>query len=127
MLIEIYNSKTCKTYSSEQIIPGIIKHFKDNKRIYLRLLIITLIYVLNSNTAFADSAIDKKGKYIYKKIVNVGKWFIIGKGGFDIIQSASEGDTSSVKKKLFTYIFIYAALLILPWGLDQVDSVFNDM
>lgn len=80
-----------------------------------------------ASTASAATNIDAAGRSIYFKIVDIGKWFIISKGGFDTIKSMMQGDADSAKRNFFSYLIVYVVLLGLPWGFDTVEDVFKDM
>lgn len=77
--------------------------------------------------AASATGIDVAAEKIYKKLLNVGKWVIVIKGGIDIIQSALQEDVQSAKKKFLGYLMVYVVLWALPWGLKQVDLLFSDM
>lgn len=78
-------------------------------------------------TFAADSAIDRQAEKIYYKIVNIGKWFIVIKGAFDIIKNVTNGDFDSAKKSSLGYLLVYVILHALPWGFDQVDQAFKEL
>nr|WP_156736406.1 hypothetical protein [Mycobacterium sp. E3298] len=78
-------------------------------------------------TSSSSVGIDAGGRRIYSKLVNIGKWIIIVKGGFDTLMNMVKGDSESAKKSFFSYIIVYMVLLGLPFCLDQVDSVFSGL
>lgn len=78
-------------------------------------------------THAAGTGIDVAAEKIYRKLMNVGKWVIVIKGGIDTIQSAVNGDLQASKKNFLGYLFVYIILWALPWGLKQVDVMFADM
>lgn len=89
---------------------------------------ISLILLIGlPGTSHAATGIDAVADKLYKKLLNVGKWIIIMKGGIDTIQSAIQGDVQSAKKNFLGYLLVYVVLWALPWGLKQVDVVFADM
>lgn len=83
--------------------------------------------ILTGFDVSAASGIDEGMTKMYSKLLNVGKWFIIIKGGFDIINSMMMGDFHSVKRGALGYLLIYATLQALPWGMNQIDEVFSTM
>lgn len=97
-----------------------------NKKVYISIGV-TFGYaavasiLLDPSMAFAD--IDSKGHMIHRKIVSVGKWIIAGKGSIEIIQSALDGDYQSAKIKFIGYLISFAAMVFLPWCLDQVETL----
>lgn len=76
---------------------------------------------------YTVTGIDAAASQIYRKLLNVGKWVIIVKGGIDTIQSAISGDLQSAKRNFLSYLLVYVTLWALPWGLKQVDTMFADM
>lgn len=89
---------------------------------------ITMLLLIGlPGTSHAATGIDAVADKLYKKLLNVGKWIIVMKGGIDTIQSAIQGDVQSAKKNFLGYLLVYVVLWALPWGLKQVDVVFADM
>lgn len=84
-------------------------------------------FVMFTDVTFAASSIDTAANAIYRKLLNIGKWVIIIKGGIDTIQNAVQGDLQSAKKNFLGYLLVYVVLWALPWGLKQVDILFSDM
>lgn len=76
---------------------------------------------------FADSGIDKAARPIYDKLVSVGKWVIVCKGGMDTIKGVGSGDIDSAKKSFLSYLLIYLMLLGLPWAMDEVERLFSEV
>jgi hypothetical protein len=75
--------------------------------------------------AFASTGIEAGAQQLYSKLLSLGKWIIIFKGGFDIIKRMTDGDFDGAKKGFLSYLIVYIFLLGLPWAMDQVDSLFN--
>lgn len=100
-----------------------------NKETIIKVAGVTLILTLAlpQITHAAGTGIDVAASKIYRKLLNVGKWVIIVKGGVDTIQNVVQGDMHSAKKNFLGYMLVYTVLLALPWGLNQVDSMFSDM
>lgn len=107
----------------EKITKSVMK-----KETLIKVAGITLILLIGlPGTSHAATGIDAVADKLYKKLLNVGKWIIIMKGGIDTIQSAIQGDVQSAKKNFLGYLLVYVVLWALPWGLKQVDVVFADM
>lgn len=102
-------------------------HVRKYGAVYLQVILVTLVmmFVAPHSVFAAGSGLDEKGMTIYRKIIGLGKWVIIIKGGIDLIQTVSAGDFQTAKQHFMAYLLIYAALLALPWGLDQVDTAFS--
>jgi hypothetical protein len=111
---------------SATLLDRILDHLNKHKIAY-QVVGFTLIILTSSSTVFAATGIDAGGKAIYSKLVNIGKWVIIFKGGWDTIMNTVRGDFDSAKKSFMQYLLIYVVLLALPWSLDQVDSVFKGL
>lgn len=117
-------------YSSHTSIKEtLISHFEKHKIAY-RIIGTTIIIfasgILDQNV-LAATGIDAGGNRIYSKLVNLGKWVIIFKGGFDTIQNTLKGDMDMARKSFLQYLMIYVILLALPWSMRQVDTVFTDL
>lgn len=107
----------------------LVTHFEKHKIAY-RIIGTTIIIfasgILDQNV-LAATGIDAGGNRIYSKLVNIGKWVIIFKGGFDTIQNTLKGDMDMARKSFLQYLMIYVILLALPWSMRQVDTVFTDL
>lgn len=112
-----------------------VKKIKEIRkgRIYKVILVggLTLVMLHSGlgSSAFASGTIgiDKGAYEIYKKLLSVGKWIIIIKGGIDTINAMMAGDHGAAKKGFLTYLVVYLILNGLPWAMDQVDGLFNEM
>lgn len=115
--------------SSNSIKETILAHLKKHKITYR--IIGTTIIIFASGiidpSVYAATGIDAGGNRIYSKLVNLGKWVIIFKGGFDTIQNTLKGDLDMAKKSFLQYLMVYIVLLALPWSMRQVDTVFTDL
>lgn len=118
-----------------------IKEFMDrkpkikriSKNVYKIVLItgLTAIVFLSGfdivSAAGQTSSIDAAAAKIYEKLLVVGKWIIIIKGGIDTINNVVQGDVSGAKKNFLGYLIVYLILNGLPWAMDEVDKVFNQI
>jgi hypothetical protein len=100
-------------------------HFKSNRKMY-SIAGLSLVMVGIPDIAFASTGIDAGARKIYDKLLLVGKWIIIIKGGIDIITAITNGEVDLAKKRFLGYLIAYAALQALPWGMDQVDLLFKE-
>jgi hypothetical protein len=90
--------------------------------------ITALVLLCMPDTAFAaGSGIDDGASRIYKKVVNIGKWVIIIKGGIDCIQAVGNGDIQQAKKQGLGYLLIFGIMLGLPWALDEIEGLFDEV
>jgi hypothetical protein len=109
------------------------RHFKKYGTAY-KIAGVTVILLMSaiplgggSVTAFASSGIEAGAEKLYSKLLSVGKWIIIFKGGFDIIKNMASGDFDSAKKGFISYLVVYVFLFGLPWAMDEVDTIFKEL
>jgi hypothetical protein len=109
------------------------RHFKKYGTAY-RIAGVTVILLMSaiplgggSVTAFASSGIEIGAEKLYAKLLSVGKWVIIFKGGFDIIKNMASGDFDSAKKGFISYLVVYVFLFGLPWAMNEVDTIFKEL
>lgn len=95
------------------------------KRTMIRVAGITIVLLAIPHTAFAATGIDVGAERIYRKLINVGKWVIIVKGGIDTIKSVTEGDMQAAKKNFLGYLVTYGILWALPWGMKEIENLFQ--
>lgn len=105
------------------------QHMKKYGFVYKIVGSTIIIFVAGGGFDYAAAAtgIDSAARGLYKELIGIGKWVIVFKGGIDIIKSFGEGDFPAVKKQFFSYLMIYLLLLGLPYGLDKVDEVFQNV
>lgn len=123
MTVDQFLNRGCDT---DMVINRVVKHLNKHKIVY-QVVGFTLIIMASANVVHAATGIDAGGRHIYSKLVNIGKWIIIFKGGWDTIMNTVKGDFDSAKKSFMQYLLIYVVLLALPWSLDQVDGVFRGL
>lgn len=87
---------------------------------------ITFVILAGAHYA-ASTGIDIGADKIYKKLVNIGKWVIIVKGGIDTIKSVADGDLQGAKKNFLGYGVTYAVLWGLPWMMKEIENIFEGM
>ena len=85
---------------------------------------VAMAVLLIPSAVGAATGIDVGAQRMYAKIVSVGKWVIIIKGGIDCIQSALSGDFQSAKKQAFGYLMVFFIMLALPWGMNEIEAMF---
>ncbi|WP_211750079.1 hypothetical protein [Paenibacillus sp. Marseille-Q4541] len=116
--------------SEDEIKNTLVEHLNKYKIVY-RIIGTTIIIfasgIIDPSAFAAPNGIDIGGARIYEKLVGLGKWVIIFKGGWDTIQNTIKGDFDMAKRAFLQYLMVYIILLALPWSLKQVDTVFSDM
>ncbi|MGM0882576.1 MAG: hypothetical protein ACQEXQ_16235 [Bacillota bacterium] len=114
----------------------VVEHIERNKVAY-RIGATTLIVlfaggldIIAHAAAAVDpstASIDEGARKIYRKLISVGKWVIIIKGGFDTINSTVQGDFIQARKSFLAYLLVYIILLGLPWAFGQVEILFEGL
>jgi hypothetical protein len=102
------------------------RHFKKYGVVY-KAAGVTIILLASGGTALASSGIEIGAEKLYAKLLSVGKWVIIFKGGFDIIKNMASGDFDSAKKGFLSYLVVYIFLFGLPWAMNEVDTIFREL
>lgn len=107
-------------------------HFKKYRFIYRVVGSTILIMVVGGGLDFAFAAdgytnglIDREAKIVYKDLVDIGKWLIIGRGGWEVINCVLKQDVESAKKNFIGYLIAYALLLAFPHLMDKIDGIFD--
>lgn len=111
---------------AEKLSDKVERHFKKYGSFY-RIAGVTVIILLSGSHAFAASGIEVGASRLYDKLLIIGKWVIIFKGGFDTIKHMASGDFDGAKKGFFSYLLVYIFLFGLPWAMDEVDKIFKDL
>lgn len=114
-------------WQEETTIQKFIVHLERNKIKYRVIGMAIILFVGFESSAFASTGIDAGAKKLYTRIIGVGKWIIIIKGGMDVIKSSLDGDFMNSKTKVLGYVLTYALLWVLPWAFDEVEKLFSDM
>jgi hypothetical protein len=103
------------------------RHFKKYGTIY-KVAGITVILIAGFDASvFASSGIDTEARKLYIELVKIGKWVIIFKGAIDIIKSLGDGDNAAAKKTFITSLLTFLILLGLPYGMDKINEIFDNM
>lgn len=105
------------------------RYIDDNQSVLWQGAGYALVILLASagiDSVSASSGIDVKAEKMYMKLLSVGKWVIIGKGGIDTIKAVSQNDMQGAQKNFLQYLLIYALLMALPWGMGEVEAMFAD-
>jgi hypothetical protein len=122
-------------YNEKQLKIKRIKEIK-RKRMYqivfvsgaTIILISTGMNLLTPDAVFAADGFDginEKANFLYRKLLLVGKWIIIVKGGINTINHMIQEDFGAAKRGFLTYLVVYLILHSLPWAMGEVDNLFN--
>lgn len=114
-------------------IDKVVNHIEKNQLIY-KAAGLSLVMLFNgigmdgtvlAADGYTNGIIDKEASIIYKDLVDIGKWLIIGKGGWEVISSVLKSDFETAKKNFIGYLIAYVCLLGLPYAFDKVDTMFT--
>lgn len=119
-------------------VPASVKlkrHFDKYGFVYKVVGTTVILFVAGGGFDYAMAAphelkpidLETGAENLYYKLIDVGKWVIIFKGGIETIKSAGNGDLDTAKKSFFSHLLIYLFLLGLPYGFDQVDALFAEV
>lgn len=73
------------------------------------------------------SGLEEKASQLYTKLLRIGKWVIVFKGGFDTIKNLVNEDIAGAKKGFIGYLMIYLLLFALPWAMTEIDKIFQEL
>jgi hypothetical protein len=107
----------------------IVDHVERHKVVY-RIGALTLIVLLGGVdmvSAAAEGTIDENAGKLYYKLIGIGKWIILIKGGFDTLSATVQGDFPAARKSGLAYMLVYVILLGLPWAFNQIELLFNEV
>jgi hypothetical protein len=102
------------------------RHFRKYGTVY-KIAGVTVIFLLSGSSALAAGSIDVEARKLYIELVKIGKWVIIFKGAIDIIKALGDGDNASAKKTFITSLLTFLILLGLPYGMDKIGEIFNNI
>lgn len=116
-------------YDRESIIRKVQRHIGQNKSFYISVAGYSVFFLFCGidGSAMAASGIDHGMSQMYKKVLSVGKWILIIKGGIDVIQSVTTGEFEMARKRAIGYILSFLILLGLPWAFGEVERLFDDL
>jgi hydrogenase maturation factor len=103
------------------------RHFRKYGTVY-KIAGITVILLAGFDAStFASTGIDREARKLYIELVKIGKWVIIFKGAIDIIKALGDGDNASAKKTFITSLLTFLILLGLPYGMDKIGEIFDNI
>lgn len=126
MKTEVLSIKEFMNTRKEPFRVKVERHLNKYGSFY-RIAGVTVIILLSGSHALAAGGIEVGAEKLYGKLLSVGKWVIIFKGGFDTIKHMANGDFEGAKKGFFSYLLVYIFLFGLPWAMDEVDKIFKDL
>ncbi|WP_274362773.1 hypothetical protein [Paenibacillus thermotolerans] len=116
-------------WKQKTTIEVIVEHLDRHKVVYRVAGLTLTVFLTGADLSFAadGGGIDASAEKIYRKLLSIGKWVIVFKGGFDTINNLVQGDMTAARKNFLGYLLVYVILLGLPWCLEQVDIAFKDL
>jgi hypothetical protein len=103
------------------------RHFRKYGTVYKVAGVTVILLAGFDGSVFASSGIDAEARKLYIELVKIGKWVIIFKGAIDIIKSLGDGDNAAAKKTFITSLLTFLILLGLPYGMDKINEIFDNM
>ncbi|MHB1420763.1 MAG: hypothetical protein ACYCX4_14480 [Bacillota bacterium] len=102
-------------------------HFKRHGKTYLKIGVMTFTaFLMMHGTAFAgDGNLEATGMKLYRKVKAIGKWILLIKGATHVIEDCMQSDFKAARTHGIAYLLSYAVLVILPWGMNEVDNTFD--
>ncbi|MGF9711695.1 hypothetical protein [Paenibacillus naphthalenovorans] len=86
-----------------------------------------ILFACLPDSTFASTGIDVGAQRMYTKLLNIAKWVLVFKGGIDTVKSVADGDLPAAKRNFLGYFVTYGILVLLPWGMNEVDRLFAEM
>lgn len=100
------------------------KTFKKIGGLFTALVLTSAVYFNLDTTAYASNLTDKAEGFYFGTFMNIAKWVIVIKGGWDIIAKTLKEDFEGAKKSIVQYVVVFAVLMGLPWALEMVEEIF---
>lgn len=100
------------------------RNLKKAGGLFTSLALTSAIYFNLDTTVYASNLTDKAEGFYFGTFMNIAKWVIIIKGGWDIIAKTLKEDFEGAKKSIVQYLVVFAVLMGLPWALEMVEEIF---
>lgn len=85
-------------------------------------------YAAGTGASFEPGVgLDEKANALYKKFIDIAKWIVAGKGGWDSINKMLKEDFEGAKKSFLQYLIIFAILIGLPKALNFIEGFLSDV
>lgn len=95
------------------------------KGVLLTSLLTGAVYLNLDDLAHASSITVKAERFYFGTFMNIAKWVIIIKGGWDVIAKTLKEDFEGAKKSVVQYLVVFAVLMGLPYALEMVEDIFS--
>lgn len=114
-------SPVCLAASQQVKVSG----SKMVKGILLTSLLTGVVYLNLDDLAHASNITVKAERFYFGTFMNIAKWVIIIKGGWDVIAKTLKEDFEGAKKSVVQYLVVFAVLMGLPYALEMVEDIFS--
>lgn len=115
------------------------KEFKNKPKVRLvrkytiiAVTVFATVLIFQDGTNFAlaisgsnSSGIEVGGRELYSRLVSVGKWIIMAKGGFETLKHVTNSDYEGAKKVGISHLVIFALLIGMPYAFDMIEELFS--
>lgn len=119
---EYKNRKQSKYYVKTN---EFIEFYNKHHVLIFRICLLTgaLFFGAGWEFAFADEGLDERMSALYfDKFIGIIKWVIVGKGGWESVSRMLKEDFNGAKRSLIQYVILFALLLGLPYGLNEIEN-----
>jgi hypothetical protein len=82
-------------------------------------------FVFAAGGGYTDGIIDREARIIYKDLTDIGRWLIVGRGGWEVITCAIKHDMEGAKKSFMGYLVAYVLLMSFPHLMGKIDTIFD--
>lgn len=93
--------------------------------LFTSMVLTSAVYFNLDVTAYANNFTAKAEDFYFGTFMNIAKWVIIIKGGWDVIAKALKEDFEGAKKSVVQYLVVFSVLMGLPWALEMVEDIFS--
>lgn len=107
-------------------LPLVVDWRKTVIRIGVTAALVTFGLDLQVFAAEGSSLGKKAEEFYFGMFLDIAKWAIIVKGGWDVVSKSLKEDFDGAKKSVMSYLLIFAVLMGLPWALGIVEDIFRE-
>lgn len=83
------------------------------------------VFLNLDDLAHASNITVKAQRFYFGTFMDIAKWVIIIKGGWDVIAKTLKEDFEGAKKSVVQYLVVFAVLMGLPYALEMVEDIFS--
>ena len=94
------------------------------KGVLLTSLLTGAVFLNLDDLAHASNITVKAQRFYFGTFMDIAKWVIIIKGGWDIVTKTLKEDFEGAKRSVVQYLMVFAVLMGLPYALEMVEDLF---